>query len=291
MRLLRLVVAGLCWMVYPGYGQGAGGVGAQGTMPASAANAPEFEVASIKPSRPDAHSSNLNFRPGHLITENLNLRFVLQYAYGLSSGSNDQMPGGPSWLESARFDIDATESEGLAKQLEAMPTEERSRVQREMVQRLLAERFQLKIHRETRQLPVDALEVAKGGSKMKPTAAAAMADASAPPRWGGLRHDGRGHIEGRGATMEMFTGMLAMLPEVGGRLVVDRTELQGRYDFVLQWTPDDGAGGFASGGGGGSEGGPSLFAAMEEQLGLRVAPRKAPVEVLVIDHVEKPSEN
>ena len=179
----------------------------------------------------------------------------------------------------------------MAKQLEAMPTEERSRVQREMVQRLLADRFQLKSHRETRQLPVDALEVAKGGSKMKPTKAPTVADASALPRWDGLRHDGRGHIEGRGATMEMFTSMLATLPEVGGRLVVDRTELQGRYDFVLQWTPDDGAGGASSGSGGGSDGGPSLFAAMEEQLGLRVARRKAPVEVLVIDHVEKPSEN
>ena len=290
MRLL-LLVAGWCWMICPGYGQGAGG--APGTMPADGSAAPSFEVASIKPGRPDAQNSNLNFRPGHVVTENLTLRFLLQFAYGLSSGSNDQLVGGPSWVGSAPFDIDATEDEGLAKRLEAMSMEERSGVLRGMIQRLLADRFQLKVHHETRQLPVDALVVAKGGSRLTETAmtqATAEGSAAGPPRWSGLRHDGQGHIEGRGATMKMLASMLATLPEVGGRLVTDTTGLPGKYDFVLQWTPDEGTGGAGSGANG-TEGGPSLFAALEEQMGLKVEAKKAPVEVLVIDHVEKPSEN
>jgi uncharacterized protein (TIGR03435 family) len=138
-----------------------------------------------------------------------------------------------------------------------------------MVQTLLADRFQLKFHRETRELPIYALVVAKNGAKLHAVSAAGLGVGM-----------GKGRFNGRGADMPTLASVLS---NELGRLVFDRTGLSGFYDFTLTFEPDDTRAADTAG--------PSLFTALQEQLGLRLEPQKGPVETLVIDHAEKPSAN
>jgi uncharacterized protein (TIGR03435 family) len=240
---------------------------------------PGFEVATIRPSSPDAQGSNLNFGENRVTASNMQLRFLLQYAYGLNTGSNDQIVGAPAWIDSLRFDIDAKEDEESAVKIGGMAAAERMATLRQMLQGLLIERFQLKAHHETRQLPVLALTVAKGGAKLTPVGAVA------PDGWTGLHNPRRGETEGRDVPVQMLVETLSSKPEIGGRLVVDATGLQGKYNFKLDWTPEGTKARDAD------AGGPSLFAALQEQLGLKLESRKAPVDCLVIDHLVQPSGN
>ncbi len=254
---------------------------------------PTFEVATVKPGAPDSNDSNVGFNVGRFTTKNATLKFIIQIAYNLNSGSEEQIVGGPSWVRSAPFDIYAKEDDALAAKIEKMPAEEHAETLRVMIQRLLADRFGLTVHFETRELPVNALVVAKGGSKLKPSVAAATSEGSgsgSAPRWGGLHNDGHGEVEGRSATLDMLANVLAAQPELGGRTVVNKTGMSGSYDFTLRWTPDIGTGA-PSGKEGADAAGPSLFTALQEQLGLKIESRKEPLQVLVIDHVGKPSEN
>jgi uncharacterized protein (TIGR03435 family) len=149
-----------------------------------------------------------------------------------------------------------------------------------MLQAVLAERFQMKVHQEDREAPIYALIVAKNGSKLK-EATEAGADS--------LNVE-RGQIIGHSLSLqELAKGLTGGNT---GRVVVDRTGLTGKYDFTLTWTPDQGA---APPGpdGGATENvpGPSIFTAIQEQLGLKLEPAKGPVKTLVIDHIERPSAN
>jgi uncharacterized protein (TIGR03435 family) len=158
-----------------------------------------------------------------------------------------------------------------------------------MQQSLLADRFKLKVHFETRALPIYALVVAKGGPKLK---ASEMNPANPmetlKPK--SLRIMRAGSAAGVGVTMEMLAEILERQPEIGeghGRMVADETNLPGLYDWTLHWTPWQAKPGEASS----DSNGPSLFTALQEQLGLKLEPAKAQVEVVVIDHIEFPSEN
>jgi len=146
-----------------------------------------------------------------------------------------------------------------------------------MMQALLADRFKLALHRDTKELPVYALTIARGGPKLS-------ASGGEFPRM----RIGRGQIEAQKWTMAKFASDLARQL---GRPVIDRTELAGTYDFKLEWTPDESQPGSAEPGGERtiSVVGPSIFTALQEQLGLRLESTKGPVEILVVDHVEKPS--
>jgi len=252
-------------------------------LPATAiqeTNAPAFEVATIKPSSPEATKSGFWINDDGIESTRMPLTVLLQFAYNLSSGSVDQIADGPQWIGSTRFDINAKEDAQLATRISNMPREERLAALRQMVQALLANRFQLKVHHETRDLRVVALTVAKGGPKLTETK-----PDSQNGSWSGLRSS-KGKIEGHGATMKMLVGSLSPKPEIGGRLVVDDTGLSGKYDFELTWSPEDLAGHAE-----GEAGGPSLFAALQEQLGLKVEQKKSPVDCIVIDHVEMPSKD
>jgi uncharacterized protein (TIGR03435 family) len=180
-----------------------------------------------------------------------------------------------------------------------------------MLQSLLEDRFQLKIHRETKELPVYDLAVAKGGPKVKlsedqspfrpPERGAAPPP---PPQRGGpmprgSMRMGRGDLE---ATALPLTSLINALSQQLGRTIVDKTGLQGLYDIKLQWTPDALPSGPAgSGGPAGIRGpneppppdpaGPTIFTAVQEQLGLRLESSKGPVEIIVIDNVERPAAN
>ena len=172
---------------------------------------------------------------------------------------------------------------------------------------LLEDRFNLKYHHETRELPMYALVVAKGGLKMKASAptthpkptvrqSRTMASAKDKPRMGrhSLMMNGRGHLESTGTTTEMLSHVLAR--ELG-RTVVNKTDLTGNYDYTLQWTPDDVGtpmGGDAGPGKGDvspDAGGPTLLTALEEQLGLKLEASKGTVDVIVIDRIDLPSGN
>ena len=182
-----------------------------------------------------------------------------------------------------------------------------------MLQSLLADRFHLKVHIETRELPVYALVVARGGSKLKASTPepATPPDQDAPPSPPGGPDDAP-HSPPKGSmfvrmsstgvqanatdsTVESLATMLTNQPDIGGRQVIDKTGLTGKYDWTLKWTPtvgmamrgmDNGAKETS-----GEPDAPGLFTALEEQLGLKLEPQKAPVEVVVIDHVEPPTAN
>jgi uncharacterized protein (TIGR03435 family) len=169
------------------------------------------------------------------------------------------------------FNIEARANPSIDQQMHNLASDAGRKQKEEMVQALLADRFHLVVHTETRELPIYTLVVAKGG-----------------PRLGAIQENGssvntrNGRIE---VQMRNSVAVLAdELSKVAGRDVVDKTAITGRYDLKLQWTPDDGAAPAAGSG-------PSLYTALEEQLGLKLEPAKGPVQVLVVDHVEMPSAN
>lgn len=254
-----------------------------------------FDVATIKPTKPDAAGGMLVMNDDKFETEGQTLKMIIKFAYSLNMGADQQISGGPDWVGSTKFDIQAKEDPDTIAALKKIAGEQRVDVIRGMVRGLLADRFKLKVHPETRVLPVYALVLAKGGSKMTPSVETpAPADGSRPKGWQGLSMKERGQLEGRSANIGMFSGVLARQPEIGGRMVVDQTGLTGKYDFILKWTPDTSLGTSSPAHEGGvatDPSGPSLFTALQEELGLRLDSTKAPVDTIVIDSAEMPSEN
>jgi uncharacterized protein (TIGR03435 family) len=243
---------------------------------AMAANAPlTFEVATIKPSKPGAQGKAITMRgPHEFVTINTSLNDLITFAYGIHV---KQISGGPAWLDSELYDITAKpEAEGLPnrKQLEGM------------MQKLLADRFQLAFHREKKDLSVYAITAGKTGPKLTKS----EGDPNGLP---GLGFRGLGQLFANNANMKDFADLLQGM--VLDRPVVDQTGLAGRWDFTLNWTPDE----FQFAGLGVKvpppsekpDAPPDLFTAVQQQLGLKLEGAKAPVEILVIDKVEKPSAN
>lgn len=253
---------------------------------------PAFEVASVKPHPADQiQPSSMVAEPGGRFTaRNIPLRFVIRTAYQIQ---DDQIVDGPSWLSSDRFDITAKAEDG-ASPADLAP----------MLQALLADRFKLIFHRETRELPTFELLLARPdgalGPRMKrndcvPDLNARPAPApGGPPRCGSISN-GFGRLTLSAAPVPVMTQFLS--PAVN-RVVIDRTGLSGNFDVDLTWTPErlparapgtppDQA--IRVNGVEIDPNGPSIFTAVREQLGLKLESAKGPVEVLAIDHVEQPS--
>jgi uncharacterized protein (TIGR03435 family) len=263
---------------------------------APSADKPVFEVISIKPNTATGIAAVGDQPGGRFVASHIALRRLIQYAYR----GNQQFLGGPSWLDDDRWDIEAKAAEGTVPPRAAIPDMNVPDTVALMVQSLLEDRFKLKSHRETRDLPLYELTVAKGGSKMKlsddQTPPAALLGAGGNQRRGALQRGGirlgRGNIEAQAQSMSIFATALGAL--YADRPVVDKTGLKGLYDIRLQWTQDQGL--TAAPGPGGVPSttaplGPSLFTALEDQLGLKLESAKGPLPVLVIDSVQKPSEN
>jgi uncharacterized protein (TIGR03435 family) len=251
----------------PAQSPAAGAAG--GSAPSSS---PSFDVAAIRPHQPEPHErSHIVDSSGRFTTVNVDLKAILQWAYDLPAS---RIVGGPAWIDSARWDIEAKAENALDTQKTFDPAAARLEKQG-MVQALLAERFGLVVHRETRQLPIYALVVAKGG----PTFLAAQAGGTTIDR-----NRGRIQIEGGDNTVSLLAEQLA---ETLGRVVVDETGIAGRYKLALAWAPDDSAGSPSAV----PDSGPSLFTALQEQLGLKLESRKGPVDVLVVDQAALPSPN
>jgi uncharacterized protein (TIGR03435 family) len=241
-------------------------------MPADAN--PTFEVATIKPSKPDQPGKMFGVNGARFTTINTTLGDLIKFAYDIQ---NKQILDGPPWLETDKFDIAAQPD---------IPGTFTDKQLKTMVQKLLADRFQLKFHKDTKELSAYILTVSKTGSKLKKS----EGDPSGLP---GLWFRGLGVLTVTNATMSDFSHL--MQAAVLDRPVVDQTGLEGRWDFLLKWTPDESQ--FAGMGvkvpppTDAADAPPPLFTAIQEQIGLKLEAGKAPVSVLVLDHVEKPSGN
>jgi uncharacterized protein (TIGR03435 family) len=270
---------------------------AQSQSQATAAAGPtlEYEVATIKPNDSAIPPAALSADDG-ITMRNIPFNILLGIAFGVS---NDRIIGGPEWL-SDRYDINAKMEPEVADALKKMNPLDRRNARQHMLQVLLTDRFKIAFHRDTKELPVYLLVVAKGGPKLpegKP------ADAS--PEGAG----GTGTMQfGAGGLMTFksmpLSALTLILSQQVGRAVIDKTGLNGRYDFTWQFNqtagPVGGRGGFQSPAGGPPSGAnlaapdaepPSIFTVLQEELGLKLDSGKGPVEVIVLDHIEKPSDN
>ena len=268
----------------------------------SASEAPSlsFDVVSIRPFRTPSGMTVCTFMPGRLACNNAKVRWVILRAYYVL---DIQLSGGPSWISSDRYDIDAKESDELSAELEKLPRNQRREKQALLLQSMLADRFHLKVHRETKQLPVYALVVAKNGPKLKATNIQSADPGETGPDGRSLAESctirgtsGGGNLY-QGCTVAVLT---SYLPLSLGRFVLDRTGLKGRYDFTLDYSDQNSAEVSSGPAGSGTasngplppdESGPSIFAAVQEQLGLKLEPTKGPVDMIIIDHIERPTEN
>jgi uncharacterized protein (TIGR03435 family) len=230
-----------------------------------------FAVASIRPSK----TAYMSVRPrtDGISIAGATLWQLLFSAYNVPGISRinreDQVSGLPGWAQSDTFDIEAKMDEETLSALQKLPLKEQSIQRQFMMQALLADRFKLQIHRETKETPIDALVVAKGDFKLKESQAIVRMWSS---------RDGRITI-----TAGQIDDLVFSLTGDADRTVVNKTGLTGKYDIDLKWTPDDQQGT--------PDAGPTLFTALEEQLGLKLVPAKGPVDTFVVDHVERPTEN
>ena len=234
---------------------------------------PVFEVATIKPTQPGGRGFSLLVGPGGgLTTTSTSLSDLMVFAYGIHTR---QIINGPAWLETEKFDITAKPDQ------EGMPNERQLRAE---MQKLIAERFQLTFHHDQKELSVYAITLGKGEQKLTKND-----NGGSLPTFG----VGMGRLTIRNGTMTDLAGLLQA--QVLERPVVDQTGLTSKYDFTIRWTPDPSQfGGRAANAPPppeNTEAPPDLFTAFQQQLGLKLESTKAPVDVLVLDKVEKPSEN
>jgi uncharacterized protein (TIGR03435 family) len=240
---------------------------------------PSFEVASIKPVREGDHT-RVSFNYNSLVATGVTLKDLIELAYNVN---DSQLSGTSGWANSARYEVQAKMDDATAETLKKLPTEQKQEQRRLMVQSLLAERFKLKVSQSSKELPIYVLASAKKGASLSQT--------NLPDNATSGITTSRGQTKFSGISLLVFVNWLS---QQVGRKVVDQTGLQGKYDFTLNWAPE-------------SKGpapdnqdpaslapdssGPSIFTALQEQLGLKLESTKGPVQILVIDAAEKPTEN
>jgi uncharacterized protein (TIGR03435 family) len=242
---------------------------AQETPPSSVTPIP-FDIVSVKTSNPDNLGFGMKPDPNNFRMSGASLKFLVQYAYDIH---DFQVQGGPNWINSARYDIAAkmdqpTESEVGNPSTVHQGPEARQKLVELRLQALLADRFGLRIHRESKEMPVYAMVVGKGGSKLM------------PPKVNTGYTTARGLLKCGDFSM---SDLALSLSEFVSRMVIDKTGLTGRYSFTLKWTPED----YQDA----DQVLPGLFTALQEQLGLRLETQKAQVPIVVIDKIVRPSEN
>ena len=266
----------------------------QNTMPWSS-----FDVVSIKPSNTSRGPNSLfriSAEPGRFTASNTTLKFLLQYAYHLKK---NQIAGGPSWIDSDHFDVEAkTDETNIVERKSGL--DDRDAQLALAVQAMLTDRFKLVLHHKSKEMPIYALVVAKSGPKLQPSAVVTTdtelpgppPPPDAPQPRHSIRMTGRGSISVVAQDLDRFADLLS---NQLGVFVVNRTGLTGDFDFTLNWAPGDHERGLP-----GpppeetapqSDAGPSIYTALQEQLGLKLEATKGPVDTIVIDHVEKPSGN
>jgi uncharacterized protein (TIGR03435 family) len=221
----------------------------------------KFEVASVKKSKSGATNYSFHSTADGFATENMPLDMIICQAYHIKKY---QLIGGPKWIQDFGYDINAKADRKISN-------EERM----QMVQALLMDRFHLKLNRVSRQASLYAMVVSKGGPLLKPSnCGAGEKESCGGYSWGG------NDVAGSGIELAQLAGALTDSLDLP---VIDKTGLNGRFDIKLHWASTDNTGADAAGG--------SIFTAIQEQLGLKLRLQKGPVEMLSIEHVERPDEN
>ena len=253
------------------------------------ANLPAFEVAAIRPNSPADLRIGLWFTPDGISITGAPLQMILGLAF---HAGDDHVFGAPGWIKSARYDIQAKVNEADVPRWRKLTMDQ----QRPALRSLLVERFNLRFHHETKALPVYTLAIAKSGPKLKASMSTpAGASSEAPKKF--LMWTDPNHLEARHASMEDLIRELGWM--VGNRTIIDKTGLSGSYDFQLQLNrdqtaqstrPDSGLPG-AGQSPDPDAGDTALFTALRQQLGLNLELRNLPADVIVIDHIDKPTAN
>ena len=267
-----LGMAGCAAFAVPGMGQ-------------DAAKRPIYDAILIKPYQPEGIMRvRIQMKPDGYSASGTSVKALIQFAYDLKM--EDQISGAGS-IGDKRFDIEAKMDADTVAALAKLSSEERTAQQRLMMQALLANRFKLKAHSETKELPIFSLVIAKGGSKLKeadPFDTYPNGLKGPDGTHSGLMMFLNGVLRAQGVPISSLANSLTMQVH---RIVVNNTGLTGKYDFSLAWTAD----GATPGDGSGAESWPTLFTALQEQLGLKLDATKAPVNTVAVDHLEMPSEN
>lgn len=227
----------------------------------------EFSVTSVKPSGP-GQSVVIQTNADNFLLKGFSLRFVILYAYNIQ---DYQLDGAPSWIDSARYDIAGkidVSSDPAANDTKTSPTKMPEVLLQERLQALLADRFQLKVHQSTKEGSVYGLVVSKGGPKLTPAGSESGFST------------GYGKLIAKALTMPELATLLCGAVM---RPVYDKTGLTGKYQFELNWSPTDKDQPDATL--------PSIYTAIQEQLGLKLEAQHGPIEAYVVDHIEKPSAN
>jgi uncharacterized protein (TIGR03435 family) len=252
---------------------------------AHAQTALSYDVVSIKPNNSGSGSTRVSVTAEVFAGTNVSLKTLIAYAYGFDS--EDLIYGLPAWASSLHFDVQGKVDATTLAQINSLPKDEAFAARRAMMQETLADRFRLKVHHETREQQIYLLVLAKGGSKMK------EADPHDKYLNGTKGRDGTPRGNSLDVTNRELTAqgiptrqLAAELSRRLHRSVSDSTGLTGNYDFSFQY-PKDLTGGLDAA----DNAGPSIFTILQEQLGLKLEASKGPVDTIVIDHIEMPSEN
>ena len=293
----------------------AGILNAPGTPAQTSTPRPEFEVASIRLNIDGGQRVFNGMKsPGTFAAENQTLKNLIQEAYGLASGRRSWLPffvaagqgmpifGGPAWLGTDRYDIAAKWNAAPADGHVTLQSLQNAQTEMElMLQSLLERRFHVKVHRETRVLPVYEMTLATPGKLMQANCIVfdpgdpqpAPAQDQQPPRYCGASSEGRKGLDwtldGAGMKMAELANTLSFL--IGGRTVVDKTGYRGTFDAHLRWTPGQGEVGAGNVPASPDDVSESIFTVLQEQLGLKLKTGKDQVKVLVVDNAERPSAN
>ena len=244
--------------------------------PAQASAVPAYDVVSIVPNKADSSSSGWNTQEASFIATNVSLKMLVGLAYNMRQ---DLISGLPSWADSAHFDVNAKIVDPDLAELKKLTVRQRSA----MILQILNDRFGLKAHTETKQLPVYDLVVTPHGPKFKPSAT----QDDAKGGWFDNNNEFTGNIMPISGLTDFLAGHLQ-------RTVIDQTNLTARYDLHVKWAPDNRTGMAAADDGrapAAADNGPSLFSALVDQLGLKLLPAKGSVSTLVVDHVKPPTPN
>jgi uncharacterized protein (TIGR03435 family) len=239
-----------------------------------------YDVVAIKPNKSGSGSMRISTRDANYLGTNVSLLQLLANAYGIRDGLITGLPG---WAESARFDINAKIVDPDPAAVKNLTRDQRGA----LMIALLTDRFGLKAHKEIKTLPIYELVIAKERPRFKEVAPAPPQDPAVPrtPNSPGSMTTSRTELTGNAIPI---ASLISSLSNQLDRNVIDKTGLAGKYNLHLKWAPDQPASDSAASA---EEPAPPLFTAIQEQLGLKLQPAKGPVEALVVDHVEQPTEN
>jgi uncharacterized protein (TIGR03435 family) len=278
-RKMSLVVAMGLVIAVPVWGQSGG----------PAAKSPTYDAVSVKPNNSANNMVRIMSSGGRFSATGVTIKLLILSAYDVKMEQQISGISGP--MADTRFDIEAKMDDETVAAAKKLSNEEGAELRRRMMQAMLAERFKLQVHHESKELPMYALVIAKGGFKLK-EADPNDTYPNGPKGPDGASHAGMMMIR-NGTLTAQGVSMSNVASSLGGqvhRIVVDKTGLTGKYDIALQWTPDDNRT-EAQDAGSTTTSGPSIFAALQEQLGLKLEATKGAVDTIVVDHVEMPSEN